>query len=302
MYPDGFGKVRARAKELGVKLGLWNAYNAPTSSIETNYDNGDFKSFKLDFANLNTKDRLDDLYYKAREIIKHSKYTAVVNWDVTEISPRMGFYFGRDCGNLYLANRKAFTVRDSVRYDPWQILCDGWELAKYMNLNKLQLTFQNKDLTPPDATDRTDATRSTHAYDLAVTLMSSPIFFTETQYAQPRRPRRDSADHQGLQGRARENVPGLRLRPRRQAQQRELDGLPEPQSRDGAGYLTIFRELKNKQPTAKIALHFFQPGTKLTLTDVLTGKSREVRLDDKGRAEFRIDKAPGFLFLKYGGQ
>lgn len=167
VYPDGFAKVRARAKQLGVKLGLWHAYTAPIESIKANYNDGDFKAFKLDFANLSKKDSLDSLYYKAREIVAYSNRTAVVNWDVTESTPRMGFYFGRDCGNLYLTNRKAFTVRQSVRYDPWMLLRDAWELARYTNLNKIQITYQNKDLTPPGA--KTDALKYTHGYNLAIT-------------------------------------------------------------------------------------------------------------------------------------
>ena len=296
-YPSGFGKVRARAKQLGVKLGLWHAWTAPTEAIEANYDDGDFKAFKLDFANLSTKDKLDSLYYKAREVIKHTGYSAVVNWDVTEKPPRMGFYFGRDCGNLYLTNRKAFTVRSEVRYEPWQVLRDGWELARYMNLSKVQLTYQNKDLTPAGAP--TDALKSTHGYDLAITLMSSPIFFTETQLLSPAAREELRPILKAYKAERGKMYQGYVLPIGSKPDNESWTGLQNHNPDTGEGYLTVFRELNNKAPAAKIALHFLKPGTKLTLTDILTGRTSQASLDEKGQAEFKIDKAPGFLFLKY---
>ena len=298
MYPSGFGKVRARAKELGVRLGLWHAWTAPTPSIKANIDEGDFRGIKLDFANLRRKDQFDSLYDKAREIIRHSEYRSVVNWDVTEISPRMGFYFGRDCGNLYLTNRKAFTVRDPVRYDPWQVLRDGWELARYMNLNKVQVTFQNKDITPPPA--KTDALKSTHAYNLAITLMASPIFFTETQYLSAAARDEIRPIIKAYKAEREQMYRGYVFAIGDKPDNASWTGFQNHDPETGAGYLTIFRELNCEEPAAKLALHFLPRGTKLTLTDVLTGESRQTTLDDHSRAEFRIEKAPGFLFLKYG--
>jgi len=297
VYPDGFGKVRARAAELGVKLGLWHAYKAPIESIRANYDDGDFKAFKLDFANLTTKDALDSLYYKARDIIAYSKHTAVVNWDVTETSPRMGFYFGRDCGNLYLTNRKAFTVRQNVRYDPWMILRDAWELARFTNLNKIQVTYQNKDLTPPGA--RTDALKYTHGYNLAITLMASPIFFTETQYITPQAREELKPIIQRYKAHREKMYRGYVFAIGAKPDNASWTGLQNHNFQTGDGYLTIFRELRNEQAKSKLALHFLDPHAKLTLTDLMTGQSRQVTLDEKRQIEFEIDTAPGFAFLEY---
>ena len=297
VYPDGFGTVRDTAAAAGIKLGLWHAWRAPLKAIQTNMENGDFKAFKLDFAVLKEKEALDHLYYKGREIVKHSGYSAVVNWDVTEAAPRMGFYFGRDCGNLYLENRKAATVRNQVLYNPWHILRDAWLLAKYTNLNKIQLTYQNKDLVPPEA--ETDARDYPHDYNMAITLMSSPILFTETQMLTDEavgilkpmlaKYKAERADmYQGY-------VFAIGAMPDNES----WTGLQNHNPETGKGYLMIFRELKNKEPRAKLALHFMKPGTKLKLTDVLTGKRRNAVLNDGSELEFEIQEAPGFLFLKY---
>ena len=296
VYPEGFGKVRARAEELGMKLGLWHAWRAPLASIKANYDDGNFKAFKLDFAQLSKKDDFDMLYYKGRDLVKHSGYTAVVNWDVTEIAPRMGYYFGRDCGNLYLANRKANTLRKQVQYDPFKVLRDAWLLARYTNLNKIQVTFQNKDHTPAKADS--DARKYTHAYNLGITLMSSPIFFCETQY---------------LNEAAREEIKAI-LKCYRAQRERMYQGyvfgigsMPDNAGwtgfqnyhpKTGDGYLTVFRELHNEQPRAKLTLHFYKPGTRLRLVDLSSGSVRHATLDDQSQVEFAIHEAPGFRFLK----
>ncbi len=297
IYPEGFANVRDAAKTAEIKLGLWHSWKAPLESIVANMENGDFKAFKLDFAILGKKNDLDYLYYKARKLVKHSEYTAVVNWDVTEHPPRIGFYFGRDCGNLYLVNRKAATVRTPVLYNPWQILRDAWLLARYANLNKIQLTFQNKDHVSDKA--KTSARDYPHDYNFAITLMSSPILFLETQLLSD-----DAVDTlkpiiAKYKSERLEMYKGFVFPIGKKPDNASWTGLQNHNFNAGTGYLTVYRELMNKEPAAKLALHFLESGTKLKLTDVLTGENRTVRLNDKAELEFNIPKAPGFLFLKY---
>lgn len=297
IYPNGFGKVREKAKEKGIRLGLWNAWTAPSNTLKSNYDDGDFKSFKLDFAKLHTKEDFDHLYYKARELITYSGYSAVVNWDVTERHPRMGFYFGRDCGNLYLANRKAYTIRPSVQYEPWQVLRDSWELASYMNLNKVQLTFQNKDLTPPGAI--TDALKYTHAYNFAITLMSSPIFFTELQFLSPEARAELKPIIAKYKAERDEMYKGYVFALGDKPDNKSWTGFQNFNPETGNGYLTVFRELNNGDKTAKLKIHYLKSGAKVQLTNILTSEKRQVILNEQGEISFSIPKTPGFLFLKY---
>ncbi len=297
VYPNGFTNVRNHAKEAGINLGLWHAWIAPLSALKSNYDNGDFKAFKLDFAVLDKKNSLDGLYYKARNIIKYSGYSAVVNWDVTESGPRMGFYFGRDCGNLYLANRKANTIRKQVQYDPWQILRDAWELADYMNLNKIQITYQNKDLTPDTA--KTDALKYSHGYNLAITLMASPIFFTEVQYLSTKARAELSPIIAKYKSERNNMYKGYVFAIGNKPDNQSWTGFQNYNPETGNGYLTVFRELNNEKESAEIALHFLKPGTDIQLLNILTNTSQMVKLNEKSEMEFEIPKAPGFLFLKY---
>lgn len=236
------------------------------------------------------------LYYKGRELVQYSDYTAVVNWDVTEIAPRMGFYFGRDCGNLYLANRKAASIRANVQYDPFKVLRDAWLLAKYVNLNQIQVTFQNKDHTPAEAI--TDALQYGHGYNLGITLMSSPIFFLETQYFNESARRQIKAIFKPYKTERKQMYDGYVFAIGKMPDNASWAGFQNYNPQTGNGYLTVFRELSNKQPKTKLALHFYPPGTKLQLTDLLSGKTCNIALDDQSQVEFRIPQAPDFRFVK----
>jgi len=174
IYPEGWEKVKKKADKLGVKLGLWAAWTIPSDKLKTNYDAGEFSAFKLDFANLNTLEKRDELMGKARDLIKHSNYLTCVNWDVTEIPPRAGYFYGREYGNVYLENRKVTTARPNVQYVPFKVLKDAWLLSKYVNLNKFQVTVQNIDMTKD--TMKTDAKKYNHPYVVGLSLMASPIF------------------------------------------------------------------------------------------------------------------------------
>ncbi|TRX59161.1 hypothetical protein FNH22_11600 [Fulvivirga sp. M361] len=122
VYPQGWRKVRKKADSLDVELGLWAAWTIPEDKLKVNYDSGNFASFKLDFAHLNSAGKRDDLMKKARNLIKYSGYNTIVNWDVTEIAPRAGYFYGREYGNIYLENRKINTARENVMYVPYKVM------------------------------------------------------------------------------------------------------------------------------------------------------------------------------------
>ena len=296
VYPKGWTRVRKKAEQLGVTLGLWAAWTAPGNALQRNYDQGDFKYFKLDFARLNTKQKFDGLATKARELIKHSDYTSRVNWDVTEIAPRMGYFAGREYGNVYLANRKTKTVRDPVLYVPHKVLHEAWNLSKYVNLNKFQVTVQNVDNVPREA--KTDAAKHSHDYAVGVALMSSPIFFQETRH---------------YQGNARRQIREI-LAVYKQHRLKMYEGYvfpigAEPDNhswtgfqnfnpKSGKGYLTIFRERLNETTTGAFRLHFVRD-TKVRFTNLLTDESWLASVDQQGEVSFELREAPGFMFLAY---
>jgi len=64
------------------------------------------------------------------------------------------------------------------------------------------------------------------------------------------------------------------------------------------GYLTIFREINNKETMQSIQLKFLK-GKTLQLENLLTGKIETIKVDTIGNAQFSMADAPSFLFLKY---
>jgi hypothetical protein len=296
VYPNGFAKVRRKAKEAGVTLGLWSAWSIPLDKLQLNYDAGNFKHFKLDFADLRNKREADELLGKARDIVAHSGHTARVNWDVTEIPPRMGYYFGREVGNIYLANRKTGTDRARVQYVPSEMLRNAWYLAKYSNLNQFQVTVVNKDYAGTfkkhPSYDLYD-----HSYLVGISLMSSPIFFQETRHYAPE---------------AREQVKSI-LGPYKEHREKMYQGyvfcigeVPNGKNWTGfqcyipgsnSGYLTIFREGKNHESRYTYTLAFLK-NRKVTLTDLVTGKTIETAIDADGKLTVNIESPGRFRFMK----
>ncbi len=295
VYPNGWKKVRDTAAAKGMVLGLWAAWKISAADLIWNFDNGGFRYFKLDFANLKTMEDYDGLMGKARELILHSKHTARINWDVTEKAPRVGYFSGREYGSIYLENRKPVQPAKAV-YTPYLVLRDAWHVSRYLNLNKFQVTVQNNARVDRQASD---AYLYPYDYTVAQTLMGSPIFFQETRHY--------SDD-------AREQIRPL-LAVYRQHRAAMYQGYvfpigdkPDNKSWSGfqcympgepQGYLTVFRQLENPDATHAMPLKFLEAGTRLKLTDLMSGGSRELTLGAGGTAELTIDRAAGFKFLKY---
>lgn len=293
VYPEGWKNIRREAGRLGLKLGLWAASWIPKEDLMTNYTSGDFKYYKLDFAKLNKYSDFYDLIGKTRSFIVQTKHDVRVNWDVTENDSRMGYFYGREYGNIYLENRKPQSPA-SVIYRPWLVLRDAWHVAHYLNLNKFQVSFQNIDMVN---TELSDANLHSHGYCLGITLMGSPIFFQETHL---------------LAEEARSEIRALMQVYKKyrsllyDAYVFPIGDEPTNASWTGfqnyipgtdSGFITVFRELNNKEQSKSIKLNFIGD-KKIELTNLLT--SETLLVEAKGGAvNFTIDHPAGFMFLKY---
>ncbi len=296
VYPEGWSRTRDKAKQLGVTLGLWAAWTAPLGSLQDNYDQADFKYFKLDFADLSSKKRYDGLVGKARELIKHSDYTARVNWDVTETATRMGYFSGREYGNVYLANRKTRTERNDVLYVPHKVLNDAWNLSKYVNLNKFQVPIQNVENVLQDAP--TDAALHSHDYAVGIALMSSPVFFQETRYYKPSARQRIRTILATYKQHRHEMFKGYVFPVGDAPNNMNWTGFQNYNPDDGCGYFTIFRERLNKSKSRALSLHFIDAPS-LRVTNLLTSKVVQIPVKSGCEIELEIPDAPGFLFMRY---
>ncbi len=293
-YPEGWKNVKAKAEECGVGLSLW----APATAISEeelveNFEEVGFKQFKLDFAVLKSRDEIDDLMIKVRNFVVRTGHKVRINWDVTEVSPRYGYFFAREYGCIYLSNRKPVRPQ-SVVYRPHTNLRDWWQISRYLNLHRFQCSIQNVDMVDKE---RSDAHLHSHAYCVAAALMGIPLFFLETKFyseaarAEVRkvldayRPHRD-AIYSG-------NVCPVGSKPNN-ASWTGFQCIVD----DASGYLTIFRERCCQSETGSIDLHR-AGGKTLELTNLMTGDTTVHQAGPEGTINFTIPVAPGFIFASY---
>ena len=294
-YPEGFKNVRAKAEEYGLKLGLWfAAMPVSLQEMKDNYDAAGFSYYKLDFANIRNHNHIEQMIDKIRAYELYTNYKSKVNWDVTENAPRFGYFWAKEYGCVFLENRKP-KFPENVVYVPYLVLRDLWHLSKYCNLNKFQGSVQNKDMV--DKT-RSDAYKYSHAYTAAIPLMSTPLFFQETQFY----------SKQALEEikpvilaykQERDKIYNCLVYPvGNEPDNASWTGFQAHDAFSNSGYLNIFREIENKESVFKIKMRFIA-GMNIRFTDIMNGESFDVNVDDGGMAEFTIDNPGEFRMYKY---
>ncbi|TKG95441.1 hypothetical protein EYV94_08335 [Puteibacter caeruleilacunae] len=294
VYPEGWRNVRAKAADKGIKLGLWAASHIPYEDLVYNYQQGDFRSYKLDFAKLRTYEILREFETRVRKFVISTNHKVRVNWDVTENPPRIGYYFGREYGNIYLENRKPLQP-ENVVYHPWLVLRDAWHVAKYTNLNKFQVTYQNVDRVNRKVSD---AWKYNHDYCLAATLMGSPIFFQELHLLSDKAKQEIKPLIDVYKSQREAMYAGYVFAIGEEPTNASWSGFQNYNPTTKTGYLTIFRERKNEESEKEIELHFAQ-NKRIVLTDLMTGETQEQTLGKSGNVTLALDKPGTFLFLKY---
>lgn len=294
-YPHGWAGIRARAAELGIRLGLWAAAELISlGELKANFGEGGFVQYKLDFADLSSRSRIDALMRKVRDFIAWTNHRVRVNWDVTENPPRYGFFFAREYGSIYLENRKPARPL-SVVYRPHTVLRDLWQVARYLNIHRFQCPIQNVDLVDPE---RSDARLHSHSYATAIALMGIPLFFQETKH---------------YSAAARAEI-GALLKVYKAHRMSMFQGIVHPigAKPDNAswtgfqchlpdanqGYLLVFRERCNASARHALELRGLPPG-RLDLADLVTSGTWHQDMASDCMIALSIDRAPGFLFLQY---
>ena len=292
-FPSGWAPVRRAAESRGMDLGLWAAHVITAEELIENQREGGFRCFKIDFSVLDRYDEIERVVSNQRELAEAATRRVAVNWDLTEISPRMGYFFGRDFGTIYLENRKP-AFPESVVYRPAVVLRDAWHLAWYLNLNQFQITIQNCETIDRE---RSDAWRYPQDYCTAIAIMGAPILFMELKY---------------LSSKARELIARV-VTPYREHRERMFDGYVypignEPSGRTWTGfqcvlpdrregYITVFRELESRVTERAIRL-WCVPDGRVRLTDLMTGTESECSIVDSS-IRFTMEDAPEFRYLHY---
>lgn len=296
---DAGGSITAPVKSLaqadGVVLGVWNSWNSTASSLTGRFDRGN-RYFKMDLMQLQGYGDLEAVVGAADSLARYSGYAARQNWDITEDMNRVGFFFAREYGNLFLSNRYVSNdpAGGKAGYDPAIMLRDAWQISRYINLNKILIPIQNVDRYDYPVADKYD-----HAYCTAIGLMGSPLFFQQTSL---------------LSTSARDQIrPLLAIYKQNRAALFRQYVFPIGAKPDGSswsgfqsyergsaeqGYLMIFREAGNLESVKNLKLRFLG-GKTLSIEDLQSKVQRTVVVSADGSVPFNLAKAKSFLFLKY---
>ena len=292
-YPEGWKNVRQTATEKKISLGLWAMDLISLKDLKWNYKHGGFKFYKLDFIDIKNYLQLENLIKKVRNFIEFANHKIRVNWDVTENPPRVGYFFAREFGNIYLENRKP--NNEPVVYKPYLVLRDAWHVSKYLNLNKFQVTVQNIDRINQK---KSDAHLHNHPYSVAIGLMGSPIFFQETHYY-TKLARKEIKKLLALYKKHREEMYDCFVFPiGEEPDNKSWTGFQFYNSEKKTGYITIFRELNNKETKKDIRINFLSE-KKIKLTNLQTGKIISTKVSKDGKVNFKIDSSADFRLYKY---
>ncbi len=301
--PGGWFPIRSAADEAGIGLGLWFPYHVAKNNPEIIADNvckGNFRRLKLDFMGLKTVDDVAEFREAVPELLRHiDDPDTGINWDVTEGIPRVGYFFARQWGNLFLSNREngpgPMKHGSHIEYAPRLALRDTWQLAHVMNLNQMQITIQDKDATPRDYSN---AYLYPHSYGLAIALMGIPLFFQETQF---------------LSDEARAELKPV-LEKYKEHRLSMWNGytfpigkIPDDHSWTGfqsidenleEGYIIVFREIYAEENNKKMQLHFLRE-EKLKIENVLSEDEHTAEVDKNGFFSFHIEEPGSYLWLRY---
>lgn len=299
--PSGWSAVVDTACEAGVNLGLWVPYSIAREHPEKILDNqraGGFRRFKFDFMCLSTPDDIDVFRQTMTAFMEQAAPDTGINFDITESTPRVGYFFAREFGNLFFANREngpgPMWKGSHIAYTPRLALREYWHLAHVMNLNQLQLTVQDKDHIPPG---ESNARRYSHSYVLAMALMGVPLFFMET-HTISQQARTEWKGLLDLYRQHREAIwHGYVFPVGDEPNDRSVTGFQSHDPDTGSGYLTVFREVDCADSRVLLPVHFLT-GT-VTVEDLITGEVSIPTLGSSGRLPLDLPRAGAFRFIRY---
>ena len=294
VYPDGWINVKEKAEKFGVKMALWAAgYSISLEELKWNYDQVGFFTWKLDFGMPNSYHGLNTMQQKARDFLTYTGHKTQISWDVTENDPRYGYYWAREFGCMWLSNRKPkFHYRNVPQ--PWLMLRENWELAKYVNINKFQLPVKNFARVDQNITD---AHLHSQSYAVALGLPGTPVFFQTTRYYD-QKDREEIRELLGIYKKYRREMFDAYVFPIGDEPSNESwAGFQWYQPEKSTGYILMFREINNVEPRKMIKLRFLKD-TGISFTNVVNGKKWETTANSFGEIEMDIAEPASFVFLK----
>jgi hypothetical protein len=289
-YPNGWKTVLDKAKENKMQLALWASVDIPAVDLKYNQDLANFAGWKWDFAYINSYSELAKIEGKARNFIKSYNHQLSIQWDLTENTPRYGFYWGREYGVVWLANKE----KVHVRYNPPHVLRDVWELSKYVNTDKFQLPIRNIN----DFDKAGNGTLYNVEYCNAITFMGNPMFFEKVGSYNPESMARIKKNLEMYKNERGQLKNSFVFPIGEQPNNESYSGFQAVNEDGKTGHLLVFRELYATEPSHEIKLRFLKNVT-LELENLKTGTLQQLQVNENGIAVFAIANAADFEYYRY---
>lgn len=188
--PFGFARIREKAEQYGIKIGLWfvpytedgcdyACYRQDAETLTALYHEYGATFFKLDGFKLLSFTAAYRFEKMLRLVLERTGSAVFFNMDVTNW-PRTGFFGATQYSNLFFENR----YTDRISYYPHYTLRNVWEACRYFPACRMQAEFldteRNAELYEADeAGDALAPRRCGQDYAAAATLFASPLAWLE---------------------------------------------------------------------------------------------------------------------------
>ncbi|GEM_PF-24458 len=183
-YPSGLTPVVAKARELGIELGLWfnpsiqndfEDWEKDVEAVVKLYEEYGIKVFKIDGLSIPNKTAEANLRRFFDGVLERTDNQVVFNLDATA-GRRGGFHMFNEYGNTFLENR----YTDWRNYYPYWTLRNLWQLCPYVPAERLQIEFLNKWRNEEKYEDSAFAPQGyDFAYIFATSMAGQPLAWME---------------------------------------------------------------------------------------------------------------------------
>ncbi len=306
-FPNRFTPLVERAREKGIRLGIWFApdmaddyacWEKDRDIVLGLWRDWGFDAVKIDGVSLLNKRGEKNLLAFLNGIFNGSNRRICINFDITGGGgSRLGHFYETECvGNLFVENRYA---HDRTYY-PYRTTRSLWHLCRYFPSYRLHLEFvdaQSKSSQYAEDDPFRPAAFGTE-YSCAAVLFANPLCWMETQHLAER-------DKKALAG----LIHAYRPHQRALLSGRVFPIGEEPSGRawtgfqsvtgPGEGYLMVLREITDRR-RGEFALHGVPPGARLQL-ERIAGKlsAAELKVDRRGVARVALPRPASYGFVRY---
>ena len=186
-FPNGIMPLTQKARELGVKIGVWfvpssrlcfERLEKDKEVLTKLYNEFGVRFVKLDLYQAVSKTHTD----KFLELLRHIHSLGddiTVQMDVTR-HDRLNYLCGNEYGTIFVENRYTKTANSF----PHRVLRNLWTISKYQPSNRFQFELINPDLNKESYREGDPFAPANYDMDylFASVMLSNPLFWMEMQF------------------------------------------------------------------------------------------------------------------------